>query len=50
MVLADGRGLTSSTFLLNLSRCGHTSLCPPVQLTGGKPCTQRIQQSVLTLS
>ena len=25
-----GRGLHSSTFQLNLSRFGHTSLCPPV--------------------
>ena len=30
-----GRGLHSSTFQLNLSRPGHTSLCPPVQQTGG---------------
>jgi hypothetical protein len=29
-VLVNGRGLHSSTFQLNLSRVGHTPLCPPV--------------------
>jgi len=27
---ANGRGLHSSTFQVNLSRVGHTSACPPV--------------------
>ena len=48
--VAHGRGLHSPTFQLNLSRCGHTSPCPPVSYTGGKSCTQRIPQNVLTLS
>ena len=45
-----GRGLHSSTFHLNLGRSGHTSPCPPVQYTDGKPCAQRIPRNVLTLS